>query len=1059
MTTLPKFIDASAGTGKTYRLAWCYLAALAEFGEDAGPGEPAGHERVVACTFTVAAAAEFRQRVREFLELGPAEFNRQAEAVRVDVSGLRRRQLAASLPTLGIRTLDSLFLHLLRRAVPGTTARLPTSTEAEQAAREAHRAWLAGDPARAGRFGLGQGGGVYMALRRFAEGAEGYPEAEVREALASPGEEEMAAWLSLLEEEARDEARAALALLPPEWSPTPNSRERVAPLRAALAGFAVAAPGSGALLAKLLAQMATAVAAGGGLPLDALVPLRRAVEAVRAVTGLRMAGADQMAPDLLAYSRCHRDALENRGLLGPGGVAVRLLAALEAGRPLGEPAISWLLVDEFQDTNPLQARVLTALLANLGPEAGITVVGDEKQAIYRFRGASTGPFLSVRAQAGNDVTWLTTTWRTGPALLAAVNWLLSPFLPSLRERPPTADPNSREGGRIEPVPLTVWACRHPGRPKSGKGLRAKGDPEREVKAVARALDAVVWIREERPGESILVLGRSWHLLADLARRLAARGVPARLAGDPNLLSDPDVKALASALRVLAWPQDPVHSLAVLRGPGFAFTVAELEAGGEEVAAAREALAGWAAEAAAGRTAVGVLAEMIAATGWLEGLGGDPRAHERRLRLLEALEWLRAAEEGDTLSAAGLAELLERGAREGLRVHAPTPAAGEGVTLRTVHGAKGLEDDHVVLVDPEGDRPLAMGGRVFPSRQDTKEPWRPAPAHFEPAADGRLGGLWLPLPSPGVPVWMSPGFLEVWKEGRKEEARERHNLVYVGLTRARRTAHLVVPGYLLPGDQAAGSLLGPLYEAMDPTGQWPEMEADAAGAPTEHSVPIPGWALAEQGLEDDAPTVAFVPAALRRAAPAPVASPEAGERRLARLKLPGAEVEAAAGPPPGDPAAARGDWIHKVLEELGVPEGQPTPEWLEEAARIPHAGRLPTPGGVAALGAQMAALAALPEWQALRGRWLEAYAEYQLPGHLGLAYCDLLARTDSGYMVVDWKTGERTPDKEAEYRDQVIGYISAVRRALGGDAGPGPEVEGVVVWLDEEPPSLQVVQPH
>ncbi len=79
------------------------------------------------------------------------------------------------------------------------------------------------------------------------------------------------------------------------------------------------------------------------------------------------------------------------------------------------------LIDEFQDTDPLQWRIFSSLFHDSGEDKRLVLVGDPKQSIYRFRNAEVAVYLAARAMAGGDPHTLDTNFRSDPALVAAVN--------------------------------------------------------------------------------------------------------------------------------------------------------------------------------------------------------------------------------------------------------------------------------------------------------------------------------------------------------------------------------------------------------------------------------------------------------------------------------------------------------------------------------------------------------------------------------------------------------------------------------------------------------------
>ncbi|MBC8514660.1 UvrD-helicase domain-containing protein, partial [bacterium] len=914
---LPRFIDASAGTGKTHRLTWCALSAL-EQSEDV--------RAIVLCTFTVAATNELRERIRRTLLMKDEEFFKYAKGMDFSLEGLDRQALVKQVPALEIRTLDSYFHRLLNKLSPGQLSRIPTTREVEAVLRDSYTTWMTEDPQRMVRFGKAQDGTVAKALRQLAEGADGYSEEDLVVALHT---HDLGPLTQAVITQVKELVEEALVPLGSSWAPTARSGDRVRPVREALSAWCERSGDEAVRLGKALKKLIDSLIEVEGAPLGPVSLLKEAREGVLGLNDLRDPNdPSRLSSDILRYIQVYREEMEGRGLMGNGQIAVKLLEALESAQDLGTPQPKWILVDEFQDTSPLQGRVLGRILEIMeGWGGGSTVVGDEKQAIYQFRGASTQPFINYRESVplGRRES-LETSWRASPATLAVVDSLIAPFLGKEVVALVSDSQASHHGIRPE-VPLSIWACAQPELSKKGNWIK-KGQSEGQKSLIDRAEDSVVFLSESEPEDEILVLGRKWQDLLSLSKRLSRRGLPVRVAGDPNLFSDPDVRSLVSTLRALAWPQDKVHRLAWLLGPAWAFTVEEVEKGEAEVQNALEALEGWADDLIQGRSAVEVLSEIIYATGWLYGLGGDERAHERRLRLLAAMEWLRLSqEEGSGLTAGDLADLMEKGREMGDRVHAPT-IIGKGITLRTLHGAKGLEADHVVLIDPERNEPLGKGGLILPLRSFAMG--KPAKGRYEPLPDGQLGGLWLPLPHPGNPVWISQGFMEAWRHGRLEEAKERINLVYVGLTRAKKTIHLVVKGLRSRQDLLSENLLGSVYANL---GGDAALNRIMAEPDQEKRIDLSLEVLEKQGLGVDEAHIVYLPPAVR-SAPVYQSKPSVREeigcavRSIEEDDLPDEQ---------GWDALRWGDQVHRAMEILGPPGGGGREEGchvaLEASAKI------------------------------------------------------------------------------------------------------------------------------
>ena len=268
-----------------------------------------------------------------------------------------------------------------------------------------------------------------------------------------------------------------------------------------------------------------------------------------------------------------------------------------------------LFVDEFQDTDPLQAEIVLYLTSGDGAEdaapgpdsgtvpetapdtgagwqdlaprpGGLFVVGDEKQSIYRFRRADVEVFRRVRDRigaAGGSVAQLTTSFRARPALCA---WLNEAFAPLFAAGDPAVQAPFQplEPARAEESAApAVWALRHDKqRGGIGRGRRpvAEADAARIadyiVAAVAGALEldsgpALRAGAAPSPGD-FLILARTTGMLSTYAGALEARGLPYDISGGGSLRQAPELRALVEVLEAVQRPDDPVALLAYLRGP-------------------------------------------------------------------------------------------------------------------------------------------------------------------------------------------------------------------------------------------------------------------------------------------------------------------------------------------------------------------------------------------------------------------------------------------------------------------------------------------------------------
>lgn len=238
--------------------------------------------------------------------------------------------------------------------------------------------------------------------------------------------------------------------------------------------------------------------------------------------------------------------------------AERLLRTDQAVRQAVLDEIDCVIIDEFQDTNPVQF----ALLWQLGKHAPRTLlVGDVKQSIMGFQGAD--PRLSVALAAANpDATApLEKNWRSTPAVMNFVNALgQGLFGEGYTALAPTRDPV--DGSALELLVAT-----------NGRAARNKSrPPEHVAERIARILADGETVTDRRTGAVRKALPSDIALLvcrhttaARYAEELRARGVPVRIA-ENGWAASPAVTAARAALAYAANPAD-VHSALLLRTLG------------------------------------------------------------------------------------------------------------------------------------------------------------------------------------------------------------------------------------------------------------------------------------------------------------------------------------------------------------------------------------------------------------------------------------------------------------------------------------------------------------
>lgn len=717
------------------------------------------------------------------------------------------------------------------------------------------------------------------------------------------------------------------------------------------------------------------------------------------------------------------------------------------------------LVDEFQDTSPLQLELFLAL-ASIAPRS--VWVGDQKQAIYGFRGTdpalmdATVAAIEARGDAGGFDT-LQHSWRSRAPLVRLTSAVFAPAfeaqgIPAERVRlepaPETPEPDEL-GAAVE-----VWQLQ----------TKVKDDDAAAVAAgVAQMLaDSEVQVRDLVTGDSrrarpadIAVLCRRKADTHRMATALEALGVPAVL-GRSGLATTLEARAVLAALRLWVDARDSLAAaelgrLVSLPHDPDAWLLHVLDAGGRPFEALPEVV-----RVSAARREVptsGVLAAFDAA---IEAVG----MHELCLRWgseqqrLANLDELRAiavrytaqcAAERETPTVAGLVAYLATLADDEKDKQA-TPSGQDAVTVSTLHGAKGLEWPLTVL--------FAVNMTREPSAFDVHVMNGPHPFSFEKPLASRWIRYW---PDPFAPrpnrfgggnpargsmavhaaVDTSPERQSVLVR----EAKENLRLLYVGWTRARdrvvlatRSGKLLESGFEVIADRGGKPLLA--EPAADGLTSWAghafEAKLRGTGRTDDSPAPVePGEGYVARGPREFAP--AFVnPSTLRAAG------------RLGTPEVIGAGVSVA----PGIEGAAIGDACHgyfaadpRVVSVAGASTGTQggsansiDPVALAVALLVAH-------GAEHGMRAEelVRAAAELRAWVARRwpnARWRREWpVRHRLPDGSELnGYADLVLEMSEGLVLIDHKclggTREEALVSAIAYGGQLAAYTAALEAATG-----------------------------
>jgi DNA helicase-2/ATP-dependent DNA helicase PcrA len=379
-----------------------------------------------------------------------------------------------------------------------------------------------------------------------------------------------------------------------------------------------------------------------------------------------------------------------------------------------EERFKHILVDEFQDTNIAQLELLHLLS---GDSRSLVVVGDNDQAIYRFRGASFGSFKLFLErftgwQEGQDSSpyrvALTENYRSTPNILRVATQAIgmneiSPEFPKK-----ILQPNKAEGERIRIVELE--------------------SPEAEACWVADELERLH--KAGRRWEHFAVLYRQHAHRDFLVEELSARKVPFVIA-KLSILDHPLVRDVLAYLSLIAKPYDDVSCARVLSSPAWHFRPEDLVRLAERAAKKRGTSLYDVLQAPQG--VLPFDPSPSATEDLLEFLGTRRKTLKRRAAreiLAELVEWLEVPQragprdrkyvnqllqfvkdwepKSETRSLPEFLEYLDYFEQAGGILSLEDDAPGDAVQLMTVHGAKGLEFPHVFL--------LRVNSNAFPARE-------------------------------------------------------------------------------------------------------------------------------------------------------------------------------------------------------------------------------------------------------------------------------------------------------------------------------------------------------
>jgi len=866
------FVEAGAGTGKTSVLV-ARIANLIAAGR-------LTIDRLVAITFTEAAAAELRDRVREALERAAADPARTDDergncfraVADIDLAAistihsfagqlLRTYPLEAGLPP-GFATLDEIQQDLLfeerfktwfwrdalreplravvkRALLLGLTqervCQLAAALEEQHDLLGPETTWTAPEPPSALAAAAFAGDRLTQLQRSVPYALDGEQDPLIQIVL---GAQSSARQLLA----ARSENEALSALLGVGYIRTypPHSDRWKAALDGRNAGAVVYET-----LNDVSARVLRMVDAHRSESLAALLGYALPICALEGVCQRRATGTASFH-DLLAWAR---DLLRDNA-------SVRHAVQARYQR---------VFIDEFQDTDPLQAEIAVYLCAQerdgcaLPPDwrdtelvpGKLFVVGDPKQSIYRFRGADIAIYDDLLQRLSDTRERLTHNFRSVRPLL---DWVNHHFDVHMQAEP---------GFQPEYAPLAAqWPAhvgaecgvRRVGSVVGGNAAAAADAEASSFAALARSSVESRWLVSDRDPSGARILRRAQYRdicillparthLRRLEHALERVGVPYRVEAGKLVLATQEVRDLLSCLRAIEDPSDQVALVAALRSPAYACSDVDLlrwvEGGGNldhedprsgPDGAVRDALASL-AEFHRRRlllSPAALIEEFLADRLLVASAFAEPRPREAWRRFRYVVSRARAFTTTGRHTLRAFLDWIEGLQRAEVR----DPESGsaesdeDAVHIQTVHGAKGLEYPIVLL-----------GGLGSTSRNRS--------ASVEVIANRRTGVLACRAGS----GWQTPDFGVAQQREKQMAEAESVRLLYVAATRARdhlilslfrgafsESSHAAVIERRLR--EAAPDLCPPL-DVPD----YPDLEPLPTGVPAADAAP--GHAAAEQ----------------------------------------------------------------------------------------------------------------------------------------------------------------------------------------------------------------------
>ncbi len=714
-----------------------------------------------------------------------------------------------------------------------------------------------------------------------------------------------------------------------------------------------------------------------------------------------------------------------------------------------------ILVDEFQDTDPLQAEILWRLAGDGKPEdrwdnfrirpGALFLVGDPKQAIYRFRGADVRIYQQAKEALTRadkkGVLQITANFRTCAPILEYVNQKFGPQFAGTLGQPDFAplQATRQASGGPHVAALDISLDETP-RGRSG-GLIADEVRRAEANTVAETVLGLigshpVWDKEiqaYRPARAgdIALLAPVGTSLWIYEHALETRGVPIATLAGKGFFGRQEVQDCIAIARVIADARDTLALGSLIRGPLVGLTDEQIA---DEIHAlsdqSYDRLDLWTPLQSLGNPVLRDALEKLQTLGMkarrttpyllmteaVEALhvrailqARHPRGAERALANIELLLEMARAYEGR-----GIAEFASALRKHWNESEAQTEgrpdSQSDAVSIITMHSAKGLEWSVVIPINATIS-PSRATNHLYRRQDDS--------LHFE--------------------IFGTSGtdFVELKQAEKEELERERLRLWYVALTRARDT--LLLPRHSEVSDDDWLNRLDPDLDTLPSLpgshqdGESPNMPSP--DRPQENNAQDEQtWQREEQLISAQYRTITWHSPS-RHEAPAMETAPSEGELMVAGNA--DAATEADVNDVKVQGGMLRGDILHKLMEEVlngetpddGAPLQIRASELIAELGEEDH--KDPAAGLASAeLAATIRRGLEVPAVAALRSRLIAEFPVYgsaigtgEMALTVGIVDAIVLDSSGRPELVIDWKSDvEPSKQRIREYRQQVSDYL-------------------------------------